>query len=894
MIKKIFKSFAILVLFILVFIIGFSFIKLQAIISKVPEFDLNKIYVNESSKVYDAFGNLIVELGVEKRDVVKYDNISKDMINAITSIEDERFFEHKGLDYKRILGAFVQNVKKQTFAEGASTITQQLVKLSYLTNDKTIDRKIKEMIISVKLEEKLTKEDILEAYLNKVLFGGRIYGVEKASQYYFNKSASEINYEEAALLAGMIQSPNRYNPYTLPVDTKARQIVVLNSMLKNNKITIEEAKSAIEKPILDLIVEQKFDKEYEKYYEYVDYVIYELQNKYLLNPLVDSLKIYTYLDPSIQDKVYDVENSSVLHPNEKTQTGIIVMETQTGILRAIGGGRNYTGSLSFNFAIDAKRQPGSTIKPILDYGPAIEYLNYSPGQPYLDEKIYFNTLGSRFVPVENYDHKYKGYLTMREAIIDSRNVTALKAFREVGQENAYKFASNLGLNSEESKTEAHALGGYKHGFSVLEMTAAYSAFGNQGIYNEPTSIDYIIQDNNKVDLSNHSVKAMKEETAYLMTDILHENMKVGTATRANVPNLILAGKTGQTNYTQSTLDAYQFPANSVRDSWFIGYSTKYTTGVWLGYDKIGNGTYLTPNQAKNSLEMFKEIMGDIHKPLDSVEFVRPDNILEVEIETNIDPLLLPNEYTPYMYKRKELFIKGTEPNISSLRFKPLDKPSNFIVFYDEEKETLNFKWDKYQKDYSQEDYIVMEQIHRIEKFYDYEKDKLLQEYNKRNGNNFLPSFLNDGRIRNNFDAYCSQEARIETLCKIQNLKTLNNYVNLLDEIKGYEINEIIKNRKVDFLTEAQLSDLRGYRVWNGFSNGLYSNLGFIEYKIVGVKGMEEIILYRGNYQSEVTKSMTMEDYFNYDSFYIMADYSKYRYYLQSDKNISLNPIFNID
>ncbi|MDF2698500.1 MAG: hypothetical protein K0Q49_56 [Haloplasmataceae bacterium] len=895
MIKKIIKSFAILILFIVVFLTGFSYVKLQSILSAVPEFDINKIYVNESTKVYDKNQNLIVELGVEKRDVVQYDAISQTMIDAIISIEDERFFEHRGLDYKRIIGALIENVKEQSFAEGASTITQQLVKLSYLTNEKTLDRKIKEMVISVKLEENLSKEEILEAYLNKVLFGGRIYGVEKASQYYFNKSVSEINFEEAALLAGMVQSPNRFNPYTQPVVTKARQIVVLNAMLKNNKITPVEAKIGIDRPLEELIIKQINNIEHEKYYEYIDYVIYELQNKYQINPLVESLKIYTYLDTTIQDHIYKVENSDQFHPNDRTQTGIIVMETQTGILRAIGGGRNYQGALSFNFALDAKRQPGSTIKPILDFGPAIEYLNYSPGQPFLDEKIYFGTMGSRFVPVENYDHKYKGYMTMRDAIIDSRNVTAVKAYREVGEEKAYAFANNLGLVVDEPITEAHAIGGFSYGFTVLDMTAAYSAFGNQGIYNEPTSIDYIIQNNNKVDFTNHSVKAMKESTAYLMTDILHENMNIGTATSANVSGLILAGKTGQTNYTDATQEAYGFPSNSVRDSWFIGYSTKYTTGVWLGYDKIEKGAYLTPVQAKNSLEMFKSVMQEVHiNPSDSVEFERPDNIVEVEIETNVEPLFLPSEYTPHMYKRKELFIEGTEPTSVSNRFKPLDMPSNFIAYYDDEKETVHFKWDKFQYDYSQDDFIAMEQIHRIVKFYDYEKDKLLQEYNKRKNDNFVPTFITDGKIRNLFESYCSQENRVASLCNINNVKTFKQYVSLLEELKNYEINSMLNNREIDFLTEGQLAELRGYRVWNGFSNGLYSNLGNIEYKIVGLIGMEEKVIYSGPYLSEVSKNLSLEEYINYDGFYIIADYTKYRYYLQSQKNFSFNPFFNFD
>ncbi len=893
--KKVFlsvlKTFAVLIIICISVISGYAYLKIYQIVEETPNIDINKIYVKDSTKIYDLNMNLITELGVEKRDVIKYEDISQDMINALIAVEDSRYFTHQGIDYKRVFAALMENIKAQSYKEGASTLTQQLVKLSYLSNDKTLERKIKEIFISVELENRLSKEEIIEAYLNRVLFGGRIYGVEKASLYYFNKHAKDLNYEEAAILAGMVQSPNRYNPLTNPELTKERQIIVLKAMYDNHFITKKELDEAINKKLEDVIVISDDQNATEKYYEYIDYTIYELINKYQLDPFNDSLIVVTHLDTDIQDKVMDIEKDNSLHPNERTQAGIVVLETSTGIIRGIGGGRNYQGSMTFNFATDAKRQPGSTIKPILDYGPAIEYFKYSPAHPYLDEKIYYNTVGSRFVPVDNYDHKYKGYLTMREAIIDSRNVTAVKAFREVGAERAYEFANKLGLYATEPITEAHSLGGYQHGFTVLQMAASYAPFGNGGIYNEPTTINYIIKDGKRINNRQKSHQAMRADTAFLMSHILHENMITGTASRANVPDLYLAGKTGQTNYTEETREHFNFPSNSVRDSWFIGYTTKYTTAVWLGYDKIEKGAYLTPTEAKQSLEMFKKVMDEVHDNRDdSKPFYRPDNIIEVEIETHTYPLSLPNEYTPQMYRKKELFIKGTEPTTVSDYFKRLDMPKNFIVHYDDYNGKLYLKWDKYDFDYSQDDFQLMEEVHKIENYYDYYKNKTQKEYYESDGP-FQPSMLTVPRIKNNHEAYCLTEYKIPTLCPVNNTQSLNIYLSLLEALKQYEISLKIKDKKINILSEGEISVLRGYRDWNGYNNGLYSNLGNIEYYIIGHKGLESDVLYHGPYVNEVYITMHIEDYLQYDSFSIYADYAKYRNHLKSKSNISVNPFY---
>lgn len=879
-INSVFKIFAILITFIFILLFSFLYLKINTYINQLDKINIKQIYVNESTKIYDSNFEVIAEIGTEKRSIIKYEDISQEMINAIIAIEDAKFFQHQGIDIKRIIGALVENIKTRSFKEGASTLTQQLVKLSYLTSDKSIERKVKEMFISLEIENRLSKKEIIEAYLNRVLFGGRIYGVERASKHYFNKSAKDLNYEEAAILAGMVQSPNLYNPYINPDLTKSRQKIVLQAMYKNNFITKAQLIEAINRPINELIVKpQENNNDDDKYNEYIDYVIYEIIHKYKLDPFNDSLHIYTNLDTNIQDTIHKIENAEQMHPNKNTQTAIVVLETKTGKIKGIGGGRNYQGSMSFNFATDAKLQPGSTIKPILDYGPAIEYLKYSPAQPYFDDKIYFHTEGSRFFPVYNYDNKYKGYLSMREAIIDSRNVTAVQAFREVGYENAYAFAEKLGLNLDEPITEAHAIGGYRRGYTVLQMAGAYAAFGNKGIYNEPTTINYILLNNKKLPLIQKTEQAMREDTAYLMSDILHDNMIYGTARSANIDNLYLAGKTGQTNYDEETRIKYNFPSNSVRDSWFIGYTTKYTTAVWLGYERIEKDNYLTPNQAKFSLKIFREVMKQIHNENECFPFERPDNIIEVEIETNTYPLSLPSEYTPKIYRKKELFIQGTEPKQISLFFRPLKRPKNFIVYYDDFSETIHFTWDKLENDYSDYDYNLIEEIHKIVNFYDYFKNKTLQEFNKSQ-ENFYPSFYTNTKLKSLLKDYCISN---NTYCSPVSGQSLNYYINLLDELKQFEIYNKTQNRNYHFLSEGELSLIKNYN----------NKLGSIEYQIYAHKGLEKVLLYQGPYVEKLEIPYKFEDLCEITMFSITTDYTKYRYHLRSNSNISLNPYFKV-
>ncbi|ERJ13586.1 transglycosylase domain-containing protein [Haloplasma contractile] len=881
-------------------------------VQDTPKLDIDKIYSKTPSKIYDVNGNILLELGVEKRDIIKYDDISSNMVNALLAVEDARFFKHEGIDTKRILGAIVANIKELGYAEGASTITQQLVKNSYLSNEKTIERKIKEMVLSHRLEKELSKEQILEAYLNKILFGGKIYGVERASKYYFGKSADELEIAEAALLAGMIQKPNLYNPYNNPKGTKSRQETVINQMLENAFISAKEAEDAINIPIDDLVIPHEPNNEYDKYNQYLDYVIQEMKRKYNIDPVTEEVEIYTHLNTELQDYVIDLEQNKFKNfPNDSLETGIVVLENNTGFIRAIGGGRNHNGSLTFNYATQARRQPGSTIKPILDFGPAIEYLNYSTGHPFYDEKIYYSA-GNGYMPISNWDDQYKGYVTMRQALIESRNVPAVKAFLDVGSSKAAEFARNLGLQVKSNLSEAQAIGGFKYGFTVLEMAAAFSAFGNKGVHVEPTTIDYYMKDGDIHKPERKSRIAMREETAYLMSDMLHENMIVGTANRANVDRLMIAGKTGQTNYSEYISEEYDFPYGAVRDAWFIGYTSKYTTSVWVGYDKIIDKTsYLNKEDTKIPLDIFRQVMDQTHKEIPE-PFMKPESIIEVEIETHTSPIALPNEYTPSKYIEKELFIKGYEPKLESNRFRPLDRPRNFMVNYNYDTGSIDFNWDQLENDFSYDELELMEKINELKSKYDFYKRKVTRDHKKQS--DYIPKFLDESSWQTLINQYCDENTSDSTdhdtindtesqkssftvndrYCTDLTGQSLNFYIKLLDELKRYEEYRLLEDKQLKILSEAQISEIRGYRTWNGYRDGLYSTLGNIKYRIIGKKGLKEEILYEGPYKDQVAVEMNMIKYFSYDHFYIEADYSKYTHKLKSDPNISINPFVSFE
>ena len=572
---------------------GYTFMKIA---EQAPPLDLNKIHAANSSIIYDRYGNVISEFGVEKREWVSYDEISPVLIDAFLATEDSNFFTHPGVDFQRLLVAVITNVLTGD-DQGASTITQQLIKQTHLTSDKNVTRKIQEMYLALQIEKELTKEQILEAYLNYSTFGGGIYGVEKAAQYYFGTSASDLTLSQAAVLAGLVQRPEAYRPDFYPDAAEYRRDIVLQLMVRHGYITEDLATAAKAQPITDLLACDLFEiDDREKYQSFIDEVLREVETKYGLDPR-NGLQIYTTMDPDAQVLAYDLQHPTLskdydLNWPTDMQSGIIFMETKTGEIRAIGGGYSDDATeRGFNFATQLKRQPGSTAKPIFAYGPAIEYLNWGTGTM-VDDELYTYQDGSGKI-IHNYNHVYGGRMTIRNALNKSLNIPAVKALNAVGLEKVQEFAEALGFVFTEELYEPAAIGGFATGFSPLEMAGAYATFGNGGVYNEPITVTKIVKgDGTVIEAKQESHQAMSEETAYLMTDMLHTVMTEGTGTAANVQGMYLSGKTGTTNFAESERAAYNLPSNAIRDSWFVGYSSDYTAAIWTGYNDNSKGQYI--------------------------------------------------------------------------------------------------------------------------------------------------------------------------------------------------------------------------------------------------------------------------------------------------------------
>lgn len=669
-------------------------------VKDTPKLDESMLKDPISSKIYDINGELITEVGSENRDYVAYEDIPKLVENAVLATEDVRFYKHNGIDPIRLGGAVIANITDGFGAEGASTITQQVVKNYFLSFDKTIDRKAKEAWLAFQLEQKYTKQEIFEMYVNKVFVSENSHGLATAAKIYFNKDLKDVELHEAALLAGMPQSPNNYNPFKHPEKAEKRRNIVLSLMNQHGFITKEEMTEAQAIPVTSsLVAEGERQKHKEKPFDsFIDRVIDEVDEQGDFDIFSDGLQIYTTLDPDAQTYVEKVLNSdeAVNYPNDEMQASIVLLDTQTGEIRAIGGGRNQEGQRGWNYATDLKRQPGSTIKPILDYGPAIEHLKWGTYHM-LEDKPYSYSNGQ---PISNWNNSYMGPMTMRTALGMSRNIPALQALQEVGLEKARDFAVGLGVESlPDPITESAAIGSYD--VSPMEMAGAYAAFGNNGFYTEPHAVKKIVlRDKTEIDMSPESEVAMKDYTAFMITDMLKSVVKAsyGTGRMADIPSLPVAGKTGTTNYTDQEISDWGIPDGGVPDSWFVGYTSRYTAAVWTGYETRKNALLADGYQQKISQLLFKNVIEKVSENVDTPDYTMPKSVEQVSIEKGSIPAKLASKYTPRDQIVTEYAIKGNIPTEVSKKFDKLDSPSGLGAKYDEEANQIVLTWQYGNKD----------------------------------------------------------------------------------------------------------------------------------------------------------------------------------------------------
>ena len=644
--KSIFKKIILIILIITTILNTTVIIYLINLYNKTNILDFSKLYPKTNLILYDKDNKEIANLSDIYSEYAHYEEIPRDLINALLCIEDSRFFSHKGVDFKALIRSIFVNLKNQSYTQGASTITQQLVKNLFLSNEKTIERKLKEAILALKLEKILTKEDILASYLSNVLYGGRIYGVKMASKYYFNKELNELNITDCAFLAGIIQMPNYYNPFKNTVDAESRRNIVLNKMYEDNLITYKTYKEAINTPLIKQLNKGEINEDLTLYSSYIDYSLEEIKSLYDINPYNNDLKIQLNVDSKIQTLVSEIMQNKYNHfPDEYLKCGIVVIENKDVKIRAIGGSR-FEGLKNLNYATDVLNQVASTIKPILSYAPAIEYLNYMPQTQILDEPFKYQN----GVSVKNWDNRFLGYISLRYALSDSRNITAIKLYNEVGWDNAWAFANNLGIiNRDNSYYEAMAIGGFSTGYSVLEMTNAYTAFANMGKYKKASSINSIKDYDIKETEFN---QVMSSETAFLINDILHD---VLSDTKYDVKSVYLSSKTGQSNYDQKTREKYNIPSNATKDSWVIAYTKDYTVGIWCGYDDLNNGYYLTTKNRDIPINIMNFIFDNLD--LDYSLYTKP-NTLELKRVEIKNGLIYEAGKTNYI---KDYFYKGYTP-----------------------------------------------------------------------------------------------------------------------------------------------------------------------------------------------------------------------------------------
>ena len=458
----------VLLLFVIVGIIGITAF-FAYIVTNAPKFDPNNLKFTQMSEIYDSDGSLIAKLGNENRTEIGYDKLPEVLIDAIVATEDSRFFEHNGFDLPRFLKAsFGQAIGRNS--GGASTLTMQIVKNNYTSRNAKgfsgIVRKFTDIYLSIfKVEKKYTKKEILEFYVNDSYLGNGAYGVEQASQNYFGKTVSDLNLAEASFIAGLFQAPGSYDPYNYPDKAESRRKTVLYLMKRHGYITEEERQIALSKPIKDLIKTEKTNNDYSTYQGYIDTVVEELESDFDISPYTTPVKIYTAMKKNKQDYINKVMNGEAWNwSNEKVQAGIVMTDSQTGEVIAVGAGRNKNTQRSFNYATQINRQIGSTAKPIYDYGPAVEYLGWGTTN-YVDDAP-INYSGSNKA-LKNSDGGYYGRLPLFRALGLSRNTTALRTFqavsKEAGNEKIVAFAKSLGVSPEVENGrihEAHSIGAY--------------------------------------------------------------------------------------------------------------------------------------------------------------------------------------------------------------------------------------------------------------------------------------------------------------------------------------------------------------------------------------------------------------------------------------------------
>ncbi|MGM9982750.1 MAG: PBP1A family penicillin-binding protein [Limosilactobacillus sp.] len=623
----------ILGIIILLFVAGTALFFYYA--SSAPRISRSELAGQNTTTIYDDQNRVISRLGAQKREYAKSDQVPDNLKHAVVAIEDRRFYKHHGVDPIRIMGAATANIfGRSAGMQGGSTLTQQLVKLSVFStaaSDRTFKRKAQEAWLAINVERHFSKSQILDFYINKVYMGNGVYGMQTAAQYYYGKDLDELGLSQLALLAGMPQSPTYYNP--LANNTKyatQRRNEVLNAMVRSKYISQSQANQAASESVTDGLDPDHGNTSNngtgvkEKVIDaYVKQVLADLEAKGY-NPYNDGLRVHTNLDLDAQEHLYDAANNSVSFQSDQMQTGVAVTDPHNGQVVAMLGGR-HTGNVVYglNRAVQTNRSSGSTAKPLMDYGPAIEYLQWPTFKRVQDTRFVYP--GTNKV-LRDFDNKYKGSMTMREALVQSRNVPAIRTLQEVGIKRATDFVNGLGISQKDPYTLQSGIALY---ISPLQISAAYSAFANGGTYYKPYYISSITtQDGNVKQFNPQGKRAMSRATAYMITEMLKgvfNESEQGSASAAKLDGVNQAGKTGTTNYPSGS------GHSGAMDSWMAGYTKNYSIAVWTGYDHPMQSPGLSDQGTQSAILLYRDLMDYLDSQNHASNWSMPDTVEAVRV-----------------------------------------------------------------------------------------------------------------------------------------------------------------------------------------------------------------------------------------------------------------------
>lgn len=649
-----------LVLCIYIAVAGYGLYFLHDMLSDKPDLNITDFISQETSHIYDANGNVISEVGDFLRDNITYDQIPDCVMDAFLAAEDARFFRHSGVDIPRFTKIVIDYVRSGSTFSGGSTFTMQLVRNTYFSiedgensmeRERTLRYKVQQTILALELEKYLGKKDIIQLYINKLNFGKQIRGIQKAAQYYFGKNCTELNTAEAALLAGIINLPNLYNPYEYLEYSTERRNDVLDLMLRHGYITEEECDLAKAVKVEDMLVGEGYISSVNtKYQAYVDAVIEEVIELTGEDPARTGMEIYTALQPEIQTEIESIEGgaSGISFPNGSMQTGIVAMNNRNGEIVGIGGGRYYSGIRMFNRATMQYKQPGSSIKPILSYGLAFEYLGYSLDEVLIDKPTTFPG-ESRIL--SNANGTYQGDVSIMDAVANSLNTPAVQVLERVqdviGEDAVVQYLRSVGFErvSAETYDYQYAIGGSTFEVTPCELAGAHGMLINLGVYNKPHTVTKIITTKGQTIIPDYEgSRVLSAGSAYLADRLMQNNVEGGYSNFMNVlqRSYPVYAKTGTTDWGDSGL-SYGIPEGAAKDSWMVSSTSKYTNAVWLGWDTASSEAYFTTEM------IMLNIPGRINQVLlDCEEGLSPDDLGGVEEPDDI---------------RNEVYVYGTYPHV---------------------------------------------------------------------------------------------------------------------------------------------------------------------------------------------------------------------------------------